>query len=102
MTPIQVLSQALRIDPKTTGLLFLGLAVFAAAILVSTWTSDPKTASIIGLYIAGLGSLLVLLAYIAQNEQQKLVLSWLFVFTIVACVIIFFISAVVRPNWLPA
>src|SRR5262249_52981735 len=70
------LSELLHLDRKLAMPVLAGLAVFAAAAIVSSWKIDASVAATTGGWIIGFGVVLLLVKFITGNPLLKKTLSW--------------------------
>lgn len=96
LSPTGALSQLLKTDPQTSKLLVAGLAVIACAAIVASWQIDAATAGLIGLYIAGLGAVVIIIAGILNDDLLRRILSLALVLIIILVVAAFAVSALFR------
>jgi hypothetical protein len=98
LSPTGALEQLIKLDPKAALPVVGGLALLAAAAIVTSWAVDIRTAGLMGLYILILGFVLLVAANVLNDPTLKLVLGWFLTILIMATVTVFFISAVWRQQ----
>lgn len=96
LSPTGALSQLIKTDPQTAKLLIAGLAVVACAAIVASWQIDATTAGLAGLYVAGLGAIIILVAGILHDDLLRRVLGLALVALLVFATSAFAVSALWR------
>ncbi|MET1111849.1 MAG: hypothetical protein ABWX67_10030 [Allosphingosinicella sp.] len=99
-SPIDALSQLLRLNKGAATILVAGLGVFAVVAIATTWVAvgDLQTVGLMAIYIVGFGVVLIILANILQNPVFSFILGGFVTFFIVAIALAFFVSAVFRTQ----
>ena len=96
-TPVTALTKLYKIDPNSAKYLTAGMAVFAAAAVVSAGHVDVATMGLVGLYVICLGLILIVVANLPKILRA--VLGTFVVVVIISVVTTIFISCVTTPAW---
>lgn len=100
LSPVTAFNNLLNLDRKVALPLVAGMAVVAAATIVTTWQVDIATIGLMGLYLVALGITLIILANAVSDPTLGKVLGWFVTILIIATISCFFVSAVFREQGL--
>lgn len=96
MNPLDALSKALEVDPKTGSFLYGGLGLLAIIAIASSFGIDLKTSFLMGAYFIALTLLLLIVVHIISDPNIRKVLSWF-----LTCLIIIVVSLLVYTSVVP-
>jgi hypothetical protein len=96
MNPVNALSKALAVDPKTGAFLYGGLGLLAVIAIASSFGIDLRTSFIMGAYFIGLTLFLLIVVHIISDPIIKRVLGWF-----LTCLIIVVVSLLVFTSVFP-
>jgi hypothetical protein len=96
-TPVAALTKLYSIEPNSAKVLTAGMALFAAAGIVSAGHVDIATMGLVGLYVVALGLLLIVVANLPA--LLRVMLGSFVVVMIMTMIATVFAASVTEPSW---
>jgi hypothetical protein len=84
MSPVETLKALLKLDPAAARLIYVGIAVLGAAVIVLGWLNNPADALPVAIWVIGFGMAVPLLMYMIKERTMRMTLCWMLIAMIVA------------------